>query len=136
MADLTNEEKNEKIRNKWLERIEQNEKLFAKQFKKENLPFEQFLEIEKLQKKNQEFKKLIVDGHTPDELPVIEGGGIDGKLFSITEQINMDDFERICVEPLDLSYEAHSQYNPGIEGKKEGGNKFIGRICEFFLRKK
>ena len=33
MSDLMNEERNEKIRKQWLERIESNEKVFANQLK-------------------------------------------------------------------------------------------------------
>ena len=60
-----NEERNEKIRKQWLEQIDLNERFFASQLKKENLPFEKFLEIEKLQKKGQELKKRIEDGYIP-----------------------------------------------------------------------
>ena len=59
MSDLMNEERNEKIRKQWLEVIETNESLFANLLKKENLPSEKLLEIEKRQKEGQELKKRI-----------------------------------------------------------------------------
>ena len=70
MSDKMDDERNEQICKQWLKRIDLNERVFANQLKKKNLPFEEFLEIEKFQKKGQELKKLILDGYIPAEKPV------------------------------------------------------------------
>ena len=149
MTDLINEERNEKIRKQWLERIESNEKVFANQLKKDNLPFEKFLEIEKLQKKGQELKKSIEDGHIPDEPPVMGYKPVDGKLVPLTEE-EADELEvavqemfesgDITIDPSDLDDddfidEEKPQPIPETQKQVEGGNKIMSRICKLFSRK-
>ena len=109
MSDLMNEERNEKIRKQWLERIESNEKVFANQLKKQNLPFEKFLEIEKLQREGQELKKSIEDGHIPDEPPVMGYKPVDGKLVPLTEE-EADELE-VDVQEM---FEGHRHVLPGF----------------------
>ena len=148
MSDLMNEERNEKIRKQWLERIESNEKVFANQLKKENLPFEKFLEIEKLQKEGQELKKSIEDGHIPDEPPVMGYKPVDGKLVPLTEE-EADELEvdikemfesgDITIDPSDLDDddfidEEKPQPMPEIQKQEEGGKKLIGKIWDFFFK--
>ena len=149
MSDLMNEERNEKIRKQWLERIESNEKLFANQLKKENLPFEKFLEIEKLQKKGQELKKRIEDGHIPDEPPVMGYKFVDRQLVPMSEEESdelevdiqdMFDSGDITIDPCDLDDddfidEEKPQPMPEIQKQEEGGNKIMSRICKLFSRK-
>ena len=149
MTDLINEERNEKIRKQWLERIESNERVFANQLKKDNLPFEKFLEIEKLQKKGQELKKRIEDGHIPDEPPVMGYKFVDRQLVPISEEEadelevdiqDMFDSGYITIDPCDLDDddfidEEKPQPMPEIQKQEDGGNKIMSRICKLFSRK-
>ena len=108
MTDLTNEERNEKIRKQWLEVIETNESLFANLLKKENLPSEKFLEIEKRQKEGQELKKRIEDGHIPDEPPIRGYKRVNRQWVPMTEEegdelekdmFDLEEFGDITIDP-------------------------------------
>ena len=136
MADLTNEEKNEKIRIKWLELIEQNEKNIANKMKEDNLQFDKFLALEKIQKKEQELKKRIEDGFTPDELPLTGWERVDGKVLPLTEdKAYIEEIDQICIATPDLKDDEKSLPKQEIQKKAEGGNKLIGRFCKLFSRK-
>ena len=149
MSDLMNEERNEKIRKQWLEVIETNESLFANLLKKENLPSEKLLEIEKRQKKGQELKKRIEDGHIPDEPPIRGYKRVDQQWVPISEEEadeldnvmeDLDESGHITIDPCDLDDddfidEEKPQPMPEIQKQKEGGNKIIERIRDFFRRK-
>ena len=143
MSDLMNQERNEKIRKQWLEQIELNERAFAKQLKKENLPFEKFLELEKVQKEGQELKKRIEDGYIPDEPPKRGHKVVDGKFVPMTEEKqdesevanDFDELNGLSTATQDLNDEEKSQPNPEIQKQKEGGNKLMGRICKLLSRK-
>ncbi len=136
MADLKNEDRNEKIRNQWLERIGQNELNIAKKLSEPNLSFDKFLEFEKIQKKEQELKKRIVDGYTPDEPPETGWGWIEGNFMPLTEEkTELKEIDRLFFDTQDLKDEEKSQLNSEIHGNGEVTNKLIGRICSFFSRK-
>tara|TARA_Y100001968_G_scaffold291373_1_gene295728 strand:- start:166 stop:576 length:411 start_codon:yes stop_codon:yes gene_type:complete len=136
MSDLMEEEKNKKIRNQWLEQIVRNERFFANKLKEENLPFDKFLELEKIQKKEQELKKQIENGHTPTKPPFAGGECVDGKFITLAEEItDMKDLDRIFTESQDLKDDEKSQPKQKIQEKGDGGNKFVGRICKLFSRK-
>ncbi len=119
-----NEERDEKIRKQWLEQIETNERFFANLLKKENLPFEKFLEIEKLQREGQELKKRIEDGHIPDEPPVRGYKRVHGQFVAMTEEEGDEFIDKEKPQPL-----------PEIQKQQEGGNKIMGGICKLFSRK-
>jgi hypothetical protein len=119
-----NQERNEKIRKQWLEQIELNERAFAKQLTKENLPFEKFLELEKVQKEGQELKKRIEDGHIPDEPPVSGYKCVDGQFVTMTEEEGDEFIDKEKTQPM-----------PKIQKQQEGGNQIMGRICKLFSRK-
>ena len=149
MTDLRNEERNEKIRKQWLEVIETNESLFANLLKKENLPSEKLLEIEKRQKKGQELKKRIEDGHIPDEPPIRGYKRVDQQWVPISEEEadeldnvmeDLDESGHITIEPCDLDDddfidEEKPQPMPEIQKQEEGGKKLIGKIWDFFSGK-
>ena len=144
MSDLMNEEKNEKIRKKWLEQIELNERAVANQLKKDNLPFEEFLELEKVQKEGKELKKRIEDGYIPDEPPTRGYKVVDSKFVPMTEEeqdewdvtTEVDELDDLCSTSQDLKGEEKSQLKQGIQKQKEGGNRLMGRICKLFTRSK
>ena len=149
MSDLINEERNEKIRKQWLEVIETNESLFANLLKKENLPSEKLLEIEKRQKEGQELKKRIEDGHIPDEPPVMGYKFVDRQLVPTSEEEHdelevdiqdMFDSGDVTIDPCDLDDDdfidkERPQPMPEIQKQEDGGNKIMSRICKLFSRK-
>ena len=132
-----------------LSQIETNESLFANLLKKENLPFEKFLDIEKRQKEGQELKKRIEDGHIPDEPPIRGYKRVDQQWVPLTEE-EADELEvavqemfesgDITIDPSDLDDddfidEEIPQPMPGIQKQDDGGNKIMSRICKLFSRK-
>ncbi len=153
MSDLMNEERNEKIRKQWLEQIELNERAFVNQLKKENLPFEKFLELEKVQKEGKELKKRIEDGYIPDEPPIRGYKFVDGKIAPMTEEekdemdkamegiegwditTDLEEFDGLNTATQDLNDEGKSQPKPEIQKQEEGGIKLMSRICKLFSRK-
>ena len=147
MADLASEERNEKIRNLWLERIVQNEKNISNKLKEESLPFNKFLEIEQIQRKEQELKKRIEDGYTPDEPPAREYKPVDGIFVHITAE-DVDESDRgnqaslknptesdfifVCPE---LKDDKKSQPMPENQENGSSDFKLISRICKLLSRK-
>lgn len=147
MTDLEREERNEKIRNLWLELIVQNEKNISNKLKEESLPFDKFLEIEKIQRKEQELKKRIKDGYTPDEPPAKGYKPVDGIFVPITaEEVDVSDrgnqeslenpneCDFTFVRP-ELKDDKKSQPMPENQENGSGDNKLISRICKLLSRK-
>ena len=136
MPGLTNEEKNEKIRIQWLELLKTNEKNISDKLKEENLQFDIFLALEKIQKKEQELKKRIEDGYTPNEPPLTAWESVDKKFNLLTEyKTYIEELDQRCFAPQNLKDDESSLPKPEIQKKTKNGNKLIGRFCKLFSRK-
>tara|TARA_B100001250_G_C19220221_1_gene537526 strand:- start:106 stop:465 length:360 start_codon:yes stop_codon:yes gene_type:complete len=110
MTDHAGEERNNKIRNQWIEKIDQDEEIFAREMNDPEIPFHRFLELQELSKNGQELKVSIEDGYTPAEPPVRGYKPVDGKVVQMTE----------------------NKSQPRKEIRKHGVDIVIARICKFF----
>ena len=102
MTDLRNEERNEKLRKQWLERIERDHVLYSRKLNNPEITPENEKLVRGLLDQITTLKNKILSGWIPSEPPVTGWEIVNGEFVPLKEEeTGLGELDRICWDPED-----------------------------------